>query len=232
MPKLSEEQINKIFRISKNDQYKKEDGKLNISKIAKDIGCGRSSVYRYLFKSVRRREMEYTRKINKSGIQRKRQRNYTNRVKTNWRKNIDIYGKEGIPLIDQEIPKIIESLSGKMILPKEGFENIMHTGGKFPFDFIVNKDGRESFIEVTTAYKKLISQYRRNLVRRFKFDFYLLFVLPDFSKYKIHNVGNRKVVKCNSFKQMKEMKETGYWLCRECKILNKKSDKLCKKCGF
>ena len=86
--------------------------------------------------------------------------------------------------ISKAIWRRAEAITPK-ILREEGFTEITHIGDHFPFDYLCKKGEQIYAIEVSTDWRKAITQHKSKLMSFANWKILFLFIRPDFSEYQL-----------------------------------------------
>ncbi|MEM1548853.1 MAG: hypothetical protein QXM02_07550, partial [Thermoproteota archaeon] len=192
--------------------------RLSTLEIAKKIGVHHSTVRYWMIKyGVERRHQkasmsrkEYVKKYyqeHKNEL-RKKNKEYKMLHKARLRKiSVEKYKKERekwlgeVPKITKEISRKAEVLA-KSILEHEGFKEVTSFTRQSVFDFFAKKDGKLCGIDVTTAMRKPIRFQQIQMANYFDLKFYILFIKPDFTKYRIVEVPKSYLKKKIEYKSL------------------------------
>jgi len=84
--------------------------------------------------------------------------------------------------------KIVQNHIAPIILQKEGFKDLFQLTGYnygFPFDWLAKRNNRIYAIEVTCGINKRVKKSQTKLSEYANWVYTLLFISPDFDKYRI-----------------------------------------------
>lgn len=101
-------------------------------------------------------------------------------IKKNWLNGVKV---------TKETWQKAEQLADTILL-KEGFSEIFSTSAYryYPFDKLCRKEGKLCAVDVTVSYSKYFDRFKIELSQFYNQRIFVLFVKPDFSKYRLMEV--------------------------------------------